>query len=124
VLRIGAMSRTLALVLVVLAACGAKTPPPTDTNVTPIAADRDAGPGQTTRHTGSTGVPVTCASSAECGQGEVCHGPEGCDVPWTCQPARPCTKDLVVYCGCDGLEHRGSGSCPPAPYKNKGPCGG
>jgi hypothetical protein len=65
---------------------------------------------------------VTCKSNADCGAGEMCSGAEGCDAPWTCVPSRPCTRDMVVYCGCDGQEHRGSGSCPPAPYKHKGPC--
>ena len=65
---------------------------------------------------------TTCTSRADCGEGQTCAGPEGCDVAWTCQPDRPCTRDLVVYCGCDGTVLRGSGSCPPAPYRNRGPC--
>lgn len=66
----------------------------------------------------------TCQSNADCGDEEMCFGPEGCDVAWTCQPLRPCTRDLVVYCGCDGERHEGSGTCPPAPYAHRGPCEG
>jgi len=116
------MRTLVVLLLSFAAACGAKTPPQTEPPQTPISADRDAGLGETTRNTGGSAGPVTCTSNADCAAGEMCSGPEGCDVPWTCGPARPCTKDLVFYCGCDGKEHQGSGSCPPAPYKHKGPC--
>ena len=64
----------------------------------------------------------TCTSSADCAQGELCQGPAGCDAPWTCGPAKPCTRDLVTYCGCDGQVFQGSGSCPQKPYKARGPC--
>lgn len=63
-----------------------------------------------------------CTSFDDCAQGEICAGPEGCDVPWTCQPSRPCTRDLVTYCGCDGQTTQGSGSCPPGPYSRRGEC--
>lgn len=66
----------------------------------------------------------TCQTSADCGDEEMCFGEAGCDTPWTCQPLRPCTRDLVVYCGCDGERHEGSGSCPPAPYAHRGACEG
>lgn len=108
------------------AACGAKTPP-TATETVPSTGtpEVDGGLGHTTSNTGAgasgAGV-VTCKSNSDCGAGEMCSGAEGCDAPWTCVPSRPCTRDLVVYCGCDGQEHRGSGSCPPAPYKHKGEC--
>ena len=93
------------LLLGLVAACGAKTPPPpTETPGSPSA------------------VPVTCTRDADCGAGEMCHGAQGCDVPWTCGAPRPCTKDLVFYCGCDGKDHQGSGTCPPAPYAHKGRC--
>jgi hypothetical protein len=63
-----------------------------------------------------------CTSDADCEDGEMCTGPEGCDVPWTCQPLRPCTRDLRPYCSCDGRTVRGSGTCPPEPYRHPGPC--
>ena len=73
-----------------------------------------------------TGAPAaegrTCTSSADCGEDEMCIGDEGCDVAWTCQPMRPCTRDLRVYCGCDGQTFEGSGSCPPRPFASRGPC--
>lgn len=65
-----------------------------------------------------------CKTSADCGDEEICAGPAGCDVPWTCQGMRPCTMDLRAYCSCDGETIQGSGSCPPAPYKHPGPCAG
>lgn len=64
----------------------------------------------------------TCTSNDDCEEGEMCAGPAGCDIPWTCQPMRPCTRDLRQYCSCDGETIEGSGSCPPAPYKHPGPC--
>jgi len=63
-----------------------------------------------------------CSSGADCPDGMMCTGEIGCDVSWTCQPARPCTRDLVQYCGCDGETIQGSGSCPPAPFSARGPC--
>lgn len=64
----------------------------------------------------------TCTSQADCDDGEMCTGPAGCNIPWTCEPMRPCTKDLRAYCSCEGETIEGSGSCPPAPYKHVGPC--
>jgi|GEM_PF-4914860 len=64
----------------------------------------------------------TCTSNDDCEEDEMCAGPAGCDVPWTCKPMRPCTRDLRQYCSCEGETIEGSGSCPPAPYKHPGPC--
>jgi len=63
-----------------------------------------------------------CDESTECGDGLFCDGPEGCDVSWTCQPMRPCTRDLVQYCGCDGESFSGSGTCPTRPFASRGAC--
>lgn len=90
-------------------ACGAKSPA-TKTAVDPVVSGVDAGPAK------------TCDSSAECGPGMMCDGPAGCGKPWTCVKQRPCTKDLVNYCGCDGQTLRGSGSCPPGPFQHVGEC--
>jgi hypothetical protein len=65
-----------------------------------------------------------CEDSSDCSEGEMCTGPQGCDVQWTCQPSRPCTKDLQTYCSCEGETVRGSGSCPPVPYLHRGFCEG
>lgn len=70
----------------------------------------------------SDGEAKTCTSNADCGDDEMCAGPAGCDVPWTCQQHRPCTMDLRAYCSCEGETIHGSGSCPPAPYKHAGEC--
>lgn len=67
-------------------------------------------------------APGTCTSSADCPDGQMCSGPEGCDAAWTCGPARPCTRDYVAYCGCDGQTMHGSGSCPPGPFRSRGEC--
>ena len=48
--------------------------------------------------------------------------PNSRNAPWTCGPTKPCTKDLKTYCGCDGKEFKGSGTCPQKPYANRGPC--
>jgi hypothetical protein len=65
-----------------------------------------------------------CTSSADCTSNEQCAGPEGCGATWTCVPAKPCTKDLTTFCGCDGKPFFGSSSCPGKPYARKGPCSG
>lgn len=63
-----------------------------------------------------------CDPSSECGDGLFCDGPEGCDVQWTCQPARACTRDLVPYCSCDGETFSTSGNCAGRPYAHRGAC--
>ena len=68
-------------------------------------------------------VPRTCTSSADCAGGTVCLGPEGCAIPWTCQPAPPCTRDLTTYCACDGTSFMASSTCPGRPYLRRGACG-
>ena len=65
---------------------------------------------------------VACTSTADCPANLECQGPRGCDVQWTCGPPRRCTRDLVTYCGCDGQELHGSGTCAPGPYRARGHC--
>lgn len=65
-----------------------------------------------------------CTTSAQCGDGMTCTGEPGCGEPWTCQPARPCTRDLVVFCSCDGESFRASSTCPGRPVRHRGPCEG
>ena len=67
---------------------------------------------------------TACNSSADCPEGQQCYGEPGCDEPWTCQDPRPCTRDLVTYCSCNGETVQGSGSCPPERYEHRGACGG
>ncbi|MEZ4390527.1 MAG: hypothetical protein R3A48_05480 [Polyangiales bacterium] len=66
----------------------------------------------------------TCVRQSDCPAGSECVGPEGCGVPWTCVAGlgRPCTDDLAPFCGCDGQTIFGSSSCPPGPYRARGPC--
>jgi hypothetical protein len=65
-----------------------------------------------------------CRSGADCGRGEQCFGPEGCGVPWACEPLRGCTADIAYFCGCDGTTFEGSSSCPGRPFQHRGRCSG
>lgn len=71
---------------------------------------------------GNPAQNVACTSSEGCQRGQMCLGGEGCGEPWTCQPSRPCTRDLVPFCGCDGQTFRGSSTCPARPYAHRGAC--
>jgi hypothetical protein len=53
----------------------------------------------------------------------MCEG-EGCgfNAGKCVRKDRMCTRDLVMYCGCNGKPFSSSGSCPGRVYKNKGPC--
>ncbi|MBL8601465.1 MAG: hypothetical protein JNK72_06030 [Myxococcales bacterium] len=68
------------------------------------------------------GPTVSCRSSAECPNGQMCDGAEGCGVAWRCVALRACTEDLATYCGCDGETFQASGSCPGRPYRQRGAC--
>jgi hypothetical protein len=98
--------RTTLICLSFLAACGGKGPAPATGAVTGSA---DAG-------------ARACTARADCAEDEMCAGPPGCGVAWTCVPERPCTMDLRAYCSCDGETIHGSGTCPPAPYQHAGEC--
>ncbi len=63
-----------------------------------------------------------CTASTQCGEGLTCAGEPGCGRPWSCQPAHPCTRDLVPFCGCDGRVFRSSSSCPGRPHRSRGVC--
>jgi hypothetical protein len=95
--------RFLGLVFVLLAACGSKAPEVKNVKE-PVATGK------------------TCTTSDECADGELCAGPAGCGIAWTCVPQRPCTRDLVIFCSCEGKTVQGSGSCPPEPYQHAGSC--
>jgi hypothetical protein len=97
------------LLLLLLAAC---TPRP----------GTQSGTGATSPDPTTDPPAAGCTSNTDCGEGQMCTGPAGCDTAWTCQPNRPCTRDLREYCSCDGETVRGSGSCPPAPYEHEGAC--
>lgn len=63
-----------------------------------------------------------CSSGTQCQSG-ICEG-EGCGPDQArCVPrVRICTRDLVYFCGCDGMTFTGSSSCPGRPFKHRGPC--
>ncbi|MCH9687056.1 MAG: hypothetical protein K0V04_36815, partial [Deltaproteobacteria bacterium] len=47
----------------------------------------------------------------------------GDDLPGQCASnERACTRDYATYCGCDGQEFHGSGSCPGQRYAHRGEC--
>ena len=67
--------------------------------------------------------PRTCRGNVDCPAGAMCAGPEGCGIPWTCQPSQPCTRDLATFCACDGSTFMASSTCPGRPYLRRGQCG-
>jgi hypothetical protein len=77
--------------------------------------------GGSTSSGGGTTLPGECKANAPCDSG-VCAG-DSCAEAWSCVPSPGgCTKDLVEYCGCDGVTFMDSGTCPTRPYSNQGPC--
>ena len=67
--------------------------------------------------------PNLCHGNVDCAAGTICVGAQGCGIPWTCQPAPPCTHDLATYCSCDGTTFMASSTCPGRPYVYRGACG-
>lgn len=63
-----------------------------------------------------------CSLGSQCKSG-TCEG-MGCGPDEArCVPKeRACTKDLVPYCGCDGVTFRSSSTCPGRPYRYRGVC--
>lgn len=63
-----------------------------------------------------------CSDGSQCRSG-ICEG-MGCGPDEArCAPKeRACTKDLVPYCGCDGMTFRSSSTCPGRPYRYRGAC--
>jgi hypothetical protein len=100
---------------VVLVPSCAGTSRPVDPKDVPLESTPDAAQGPTAE-------PRTCLRASDCGAGEDCAGEQGCDAAWTCQPARPCSRDAVPYCTCDGRTVTGSSHCPPEPYRARGAC--
>ena len=67
--------------------------------------------------------PASCASNRDCGRGEVCTGPEGCEAEWHCtRPSQRCIHDTQYFCGCDGRSFRASMTCPGRPHRHRGSC--
>jgi hypothetical protein len=104
------------ILLSVLVACKKRDPEPVVEPATPV--DAPAAP--------AAPVPppaTACLSTADCPEGSVCEG-LGCgdDQPGRCMGMRPCTRDLRMYCGCDGVTFGSSGSCPGRRFAHEGEC--
>lgn len=137
------MRRTLALIaLITLAAGCRKTSPPnepTDADraerveadgdgPSPVVADPDPDPDPDGSKVGGLPGPTLpegrlCDTHADCGEGMQCEG-VGCEPgQGRCvRTDRMCTRDLAQYCGCDGEQFAGSGTCPGDRYAYRGPC--
>lgn len=88
-----------------------------------IAATRPAAPERPTASDAVSSTERLCASSRDCRRGEVCEGPEGCGMTWTCRrPAARCNPDTQVFCDCDMNTFRASMNCPGRPYAHRGSC--
>lgn len=105
----------------------------------PAAAAPEAAPSQAVQRRAAKAEPQAIAAQApETGEGEegsacaqgsdcesgICEG-QGCgeNELGQCMPKdRPCTYDLVQYCGCDGKTFESSGVCAGQRYQRKGAC--
>jgi len=124
------------LLLVLLTACPASTPPaarPPDPVQTPPATTDPGSPQDVDPTPPSTPPPgeakradgAACLDGDQCLSG-TCEG-QGCspDQPGKCMPrARGCTRDLRTYCGCDGKTFQASGSCPLRRFAARDKCEG
>lgn len=65
---------------------------------------------------------AACDSSSDCASG-LCEG-EGCgEGQGVCvAKVRTCTKDIAVFCACDGQSFHGSSSCPGGRFASRGAC--
>jgi len=65
---------------------------------------------------------TACSTSSQCASG-ICEG-MGCG--WDqgkCAPAqRSCTRDLRIFCGCDGKDFQSSSTCPGRVFRHPGSC--
>jgi hypothetical protein len=118
------MLRALLLSTLLLGCPANQSPPPVE--ATPVPVETPVTPPPTPEPPADPPKKAdgeACLTAAECNSG-VCEG-QGCtdDLPGTCAPElRACTKDLVPYCGCDGVEFSTSGSCAGRRYVNRGSC--
>jgi hypothetical protein len=96
---------------------GAATPT-TTTSTSAVAATAEPVP--TTTAAGER----LCTSNRDCRRGQVCTGPEGCGMTWTCQrpPPERCNPDTQVFCDCERNTFRASMNCPGQPYAHRGSC--
>lgn len=125
----------LSALLASLSACPGSASTPPDAKPGPSDADSDLGSDPTTSSSAATNddggsIPgpslpsgAACETNAECEADQVCEG-LGCgsNEGRCAAKERICTRDLATYCGCDGQEFRGSGSCPGDRFAYRGPC--
>ncbi|MFT3766096.1 MAG: hypothetical protein QM820_11360 [Minicystis sp.] len=97
-------------------------PPPASTPATTATANRGGPAPQGASTPAPPGTKKSCNTNADCATNELCQGEEGCGAPWTCGPPKPCTRDSVEWCACDGTNFRGSGTCPMKPVRHRGKC--
>ncbi len=108
--------RSLGLLLFTLVApgCGAMVTPGGDASVD-VAADSSPS---------SDVLPSnTCRITADCRSDQLCDGPPGCGVPWTCVPFPACETLAASFCACDGVTtFIASPGCVGRPYLHQGEC--
>lgn len=88
-----------------------------------IQNEAEAIAAQAPQNSGTLALDEACSSGSECQSG-ICEG-LGCDdsaLGKCVSDKRPCTYDLVPYCGCDGNTFQSSGVCAGQRYKHKGAC--
>ncbi len=91
----------------------------------PAATDSPPEADAPVRSAGGRPDGAACFSSENCSS-NICEG-ASCDSsrPGTCVPkVRPCTSDLVEYCGCDGKTFLSSSACPGEAFSERGACPG
>ncbi|MCB9562729.1 MAG: hypothetical protein H6709_03070 [Kofleriaceae bacterium] len=97
---------------------------PADAGAPAVAGDAGADDAPVDDVVAAPGIEgAACVTGADC-QSHTCEG-VGCgDAPrGRCAPTRrACTRDLKVYCGCDGITFRASGSCPGRRFASVGAC--
>jgi len=119
--------KTLALVMTLalpflLAGCGACGNKPAGSGSAPVVSSTPE-PSMSPVASPTPADPIACKTTADCPAGTECRSFEGCGpAAQRCEAPVGCTDDLAQYCGCDGKTIEGSGSCPPAPYRHRGPC--
>lgn len=90
----------------------ARTPTPIIDGGTPRIATTAVAPGAR-----------VCQTNRDCPRSEICQGPPGCGMQFTCAPPeRECIRDTQVFCDCAGRDFRASMFCPGRPYAHRGSC--
>lgn len=105
----------------------AVSPPASSHASSPAQSSAGTPPVEDSEPSSPTAAPdgSPCLRAEDCQSG-VCEG-HGCgeDSPGQCMArSRMCTRDMQVYCGCDGETFRSSGSCPGRRYAHRGACEG